>query len=91
MIVPYPESDLTMNTMVLGSDIIQLLKNYDDFVFVEKIMKSFLKKDKRRTPDQFLDTLTFLFIVDLIEHEDYKIKLKRHDYTQPTLFDNIPI
>lgn len=74
MILPHPESDLSLNTMVLGAEIIHFLKGRG-FVFIEDVLKKFIKSDSKRTPDMFLNTLTFLYSCDLIEKKGYRIKL----------------
>lgn len=74
MILPHPESDLSINIMVLGAEIVKLLK-HRDFVLVEDLMISFLQGDKKRTPDIFLNTLAFLFACGLIDRKEYKVKL----------------
>jgi hypothetical protein len=75
MILPHPESDLSLNIMVLGVDIVKKLKSNSGFHLIENLMEGFLKKDKKRTPDMFINTLTFLYAVGLIELKGYKIKL----------------
>ena len=71
MILPHPESDLSMNIMVLGVDIIKQLKK-QDFLLLEDVLSDFIKKDTRRTPDLFFDTLTFLYSCGLIEKKIIK-------------------
>lgn len=78
MILPHPESDLNLNLMVVGSDIVEILKKKgkgSGYVLIESILTDFLKGDKRRTPDLFVFSLIFLFSVGLIDRKDYKIKL----------------
>jgi len=86
MIKPYPESDLSMNIMVLGSEIIKIFDRKNDFIIIENVMDIFLKEDLRRTPDAFIDAITLLFALDLIEIKGYKIRLKKNDITQQDLF-----
>ncbi len=74
MILPHPESDLTLNIMVLGVGIVEQLKE-QDFVLVEKLMVEFLEKNKKRTPEMFLNSLTFLYSCGMIEKKGYKVKL----------------
>ena len=76
MILPHPESDLSINIMVLGTDIIEQLKRKKTFLLIESLLDNFLKGDKKRTPDMFLNTLTFLYSFGLIEQKGYKIRLK---------------
>lgn len=75
MIIPQPESDLELNILVLGANIIALL-NKKEYVLVEKIMELFLDQDIKRTPDLFLDSLVFLYSCDVLETKDYRIRLK---------------
>lgn len=62
--------------MVLGADIIKTLKSRVDYIIVEDLMNLFLAKDNRRTPQLFFDTLTFLFILGIVEEMNYKVRLK---------------
>lgn len=75
MILPHPESDLSLNIMVLGVDIVKKLRHHPKSHLIENLMEEFLKKDKKRTPEIFINTLTFLYALGLIERKDYKIKL----------------
>lgn len=74
MILPHPESDLRLNIMVLGVDIIEQLKG-KDYVLVESLLEKFLKNGIKRTPDMFFNSLTFLYSCGVIEKKEYKIKL----------------
>jgi len=86
MIKPNPESDLSLNILVIGSEIVDFLKRQDSFTVLEDMLLDILCKDHRRTPALFVDALTFLYTVGLIEQKGYKIKLlKKNDYTQPNL------
>lgn len=78
MILPHPESDLNLNLMVLGSEIIAIMRSINDqgdFILTETILNNFLKGEQKRTPDLFVFSLVFLYSVGLIEREGYKIKL----------------
>ncbi len=89
MISSHPESDLKLNLMVLGSDIITMLNskaNRNRFVLVETLMSDFLKKDQRRTPNLFLYAVCFLFSIGIIEQQGYKLKLIPEIQEQPILF-----
>lgn len=85
MILPHPESDLSINLMVLGADIIQTLKGRE-FILVEDALSVFLKNSSKRTPDMFFNTLTFLYSCGLIEKKGYKIKLAPRNIRQIELF-----
>jgi hypothetical protein len=85
MIIPQAESDLSLNIMVVGSDIIKMLKRSKDYMIVEELQNKFFSRDRRRTPSLFFDTLTFLYALGVIKEEGYKVRLK-HANTQKTLF-----
>jgi len=85
MILPHPESDLSMNIMVLGTDIVRSLKKRD-FVLLEDVLVSFVKKDTKRTPDLFFNTLVFLYSCGLIDKKGYKIRLMPRIIKQQELF-----
>lgn len=90
MIIPHPESDMKLNVMVLGSELIKILTKRgkrEKYVLVENVMTDFLKEDERRTPDLFIYSLLFLYSVGLIDHRGYKIKLTPHVPKQTKLFD----
>jgi len=86
MILPHPESDLKLNLMVLGVDIIEQLKG-QDYVLVESLLENFLKKGIKRTPDMFFNSLTFLYSCGLVEKRKYKIKLLVSKKEQMNLFN----
>ncbi len=86
MLLPHPESDLSLNIMVLGSEIIELLREKKVYALTERVMRDFLKKDARRSHEHFFDALTFLYILDLIDYKGYKIKLRTGQDAQQTLF-----
>lgn len=91
MIKPHPESDMRLNIMVLGTDIIAMLNskaNKNKFVLVESLLTQFLKRDEKRSPDLFIYTLTFLYSVGLIEHKGYKVMLTpKIEQQQQNLFE----
>jgi len=86
MILPEPESDLRMNILVLGNEVLgELIKNKDKEVLIEDLLMSFLKKDVKRTPKLFLDVITVLFAFGLIERKGYKIQVVFHDNIKKNL------
>jgi hypothetical protein len=86
MLLPHPESDLTLNIFVLGSEIITTLKGRKDFTLVEHVMRDFLKKSEKRSPDLFFDVLTFLYSIGFLDYKGYKVRLIKHDTPEPHLF-----
>lgn len=79
MIIPHPESDMSLNLMVISSDIIRILQNKKDYVLIDNILKEFLNKDDRRTQDMFFNSITFLFSLGIIKEENYKMRLTYGD------------
>lgn len=75
MILPHPESDLSLNIMVVAADVVRLLKKRRTFVLVESLMDEFLKNDARRTPEMFINSVTFLFAFGFIEQSGYRLRL----------------
>lgn len=88
MLVPQPESDLSLGLLVVGADIIKILKEkHNEPMYVEDLFKKFIKHDSRRTFNLFIDTLTFLYTIGAIKEKDYKVVLKYGSgFTQKTLF-----
>lgn len=87
MILPHPETDFSLNILVVSTDIIKELKKQKKKVLVERIMKSFISKDVRRTPDLFIKSLVFLYSVGLIEYDKYNIELTPKTYKQLNMFE----
>ena len=86
MIIPQAESDLSLNVIVVGADIIKTLKNHKcNSMIVEDLMRLFLAKDKRRSKKLFFETLIFLYSLEIVYEENYKVRLI-HDNTQTALF-----
>jgi len=86
VILPEPESDLRMNILILGNEILGELIKSNNAMFIEDLLIKFLKKDIKRTPKLFMDTITALYALDLIGIEGYKIKVVKYDKAQKTLF-----
>ncbi len=76
MILAHPESDLSLNLMVLGADILKRLQKEKKPILLENLLEIFLKVHAKRTPEMFYNALTFLFCFDLLEIKDYKLLLK---------------
>jgi hypothetical protein len=89
MILPHPESDLNFNIMVLGSEIIKILRGKErgrGYILVETVLNQFLNSDEKRTPTNFIHTLIFLYSIGLIDRKGYKIKLTPIGEIQGELF-----
>jgi hypothetical protein len=73
MLIPTKHENLYQNILVLGADILFLLKKrgYDIESLFQKI-----KYDKAINIDQYYNTLLFLWLSELIELDEYHIKIK---------------
>ncbi len=87
MILPHPETDFSVNILVVSADILSELKRYKTKVLLEKVMQSFLQKDNKRTPDLFIKCLVFLYSIGVIEYDNFKVKLSPKISIQKALFD----
>jgi len=85
MIIPQPESDLSLNTLALGADVIRILKENGKVMIAEDLLNRFLAKDSRRSFSKFFETITFLYTIGFIGERGYKVRLL-HGYTQKNLF-----
>lgn len=74
MLMPHPESDLKQNTLVLGAEILYIMKENGGSMLTETLIQSFLNTDVKRTPDTFLETISFLFTCGFITQEGYRLK-----------------
>ena len=84
MISPQIESDMSLNIMVLGAEIIKILKKNGRIMITEHLLHRFLEMDTRRRFSMFFETLSFLYTIGFINEENYKIRLK-DGITQKTL------
>ena len=75
MIIPHPESDMSLNLMVVSSDIVNVLKKKKDYMLMDNLFKDFLEKDSRRTVDMFFNAITYLFTLGIIEETNYKVRV----------------
>ncbi len=75
MLLPTKYEDLRKNILVLGSDLIFLLKkkNYN----IEILFRE-LKNNKDITLEEYYNTLTFLYCSELISVNDYLITLNKN-------------
>lgn len=86
MIIPQPESDLSMGILVLGAEIISAIRSSkNQQMIIEDLLKQFMLSDIRRSPVLFFNTLTFLYAIGIIKEENYKVRII-NGYTQKTLF-----
>lgn len=76
MFAPTKHENLHKSTIVLGADIIKSLK--ERAYNVEELFQD-LKKvfEKDISLNQYYNTLTFLWLTDVIELDDFNIKLRK--------------
>ena len=74
MIRPTQYENMQSSTVVLGADVLQKLRNkkYNiDDLFTE------IRRKKEISINQFMNTLTFLWVVDAIEYRNFTVSLKK--------------
>ncbi|MEN8217733.1 MAG: ABC-three component system middle component 6 [Pseudomonadota bacterium] len=74
MLIPTSYENLQKNTLIIGADIIRLLKQKD--YNIEALFNE-LKKLKSTHLNQFYNTLLFLWLADIIELNEHTIILKQ--------------
>ncbi len=73
MIIPTPYENLHKNTIIIGADIISLLKRQDYNI---ELLFNKLKKQNSTHLNQFNNTLLFLWLADIIELNEHTLTLK---------------
>lgn len=73
MILPTKHQNLDLNPMVLGADILFMLRNKD--LTLEELFQV-LKKQVNLDLDLYYDTLTYLWLIDSIDLDKNKISKK---------------
>ncbi len=73
MLIPTPYESLPKNNLIIGADIIGLLKRKD--YNIEALFNE-LKKLRLTHLNQFYNTLLFLWLADIIELNEHTIILK---------------
>ncbi len=74
MIIPSKYENLNKNILVIGSEIINLLKNQS--FNIENLYQK-IKKKKNINFDTYYDTLTFLWLSEIIDKSEFQIYLKK--------------
>jgi len=76
----HPESNLKENIITLGAELIDCLLYIDrKNVTVDDLFIKFIRKTNLKDFNLFIETLTFLFSLDIVGIEGYKIKLLKND------------
>lgn len=79
MLKPTKHQDLDSNLLVVGANILYYLK--DGELEIEFLYRKLLLLNNIRI-EQYLDTITFLWLIDSIVYENNKIKKKKDDFTE---------
>lgn len=76
MFIPTKHENLHKSTIVLGADIIKSLKKreYNVEDLFQELKKVF---EKDISLNQYYNTLTFLWLTDVIELDDFNLKLRK--------------
>lgn len=74
MILSHIEMDLNEHISVVSARLIDVINSSNDAI-LETLMKKFLKKYKDYHPNQFMDALVFLYSIDMLIIENFKVKL----------------
>jgi hypothetical protein len=74
MLIPTSYENLHKNNLIIGADIISLLKQKDYNI---EVLFNEVKKIKSTHLNQFYNTLLFLWLADIIELNEHTLILKR--------------
>lgn len=77
----HPETNLKNSTIVVGSKIIEELKKTKDFLLVETLVTKISNTSGVIFFETIFDTLTFLYCLNVIDYQGYRVKLKVNDNT----------
>jgi hypothetical protein len=66
MLIPTKHQDLSKNVLVLGADILHYIRK-DEYILEELYQE--LRKEKNIDLDTFLDTITFLWLIDSVNYK----------------------
>ena len=76
MLIPPPEADLSESLLVCGADLLECLQNEGEAV-VEKVMLDFMKRHPKAGPADFMDSLSLLYALGLVEYADFRVRRRR--------------
>lgn len=74
MLIPTKHENLQQNILVVGADILSILKKRS---FNIEVLFQKVKNSKHINLEQFYNTLVFLWLSELIELDEYFIKIKK--------------
>lgn len=67
--------DLNQHISVISSKIIELIEAGEEMI-LETLMRRFLKNHENYTPDQFMEGLIFLFSINCLTLQEYKVMIR---------------
>lgn len=76
MLIPLPEGDLEDSLLVRGADVIAYLRQHNGPTVVEEAMLAFLRRYPKSQAEDFMDCLTVLFALGLIDYSHFRISLR---------------
>lgn len=79
MLIPSKHEQLEKNLLVIGGDVLSILKKRKIWN-IEELFQS-LKKIKSINLNQYYNTITFLWLSDIIQIDEYNISLKQKNVT----------
>ena len=79
MLIPSKHEQLEKNLLVIGGDVLSILKKRKIWN-IEELFQS-LKKIKSINLNQYYNTITFLWLSDIIQIDEYNILLKQKNVT----------
>ena len=75
MIQTHVEADLSEHISVMSANIISLIKENNE-ITLETLMKKYLRKYSIHCPIQFMDALSFLYSINVLFVENFKVRLR---------------
>lgn len=73
MLIPSPETDLNESPLVQGADILAFLGKNSESI-IEEVMLDFLKQHPKSDASDFMDCLSLLYALGLIDYERFKVR-----------------
>lgn len=75
MLLPTKYENLDQNTMVLGASVIGLLRKKK---YTIEELYQILKREKQINLERFFNTLSFLWVAEVIESDDFYVYIKKY-------------
>ena len=73
----HPDMDLRESQVYLGSLLLrEFHRSGTKAILIEDLLQNFLRSHPQRTQKKFLDAITFLYAVGLVDIEGFRVRLK---------------